>query len=51
MKIGSKVEVNTKHYGIMTGKVIMCDSQGWIIKPDDHPRCIVAQREDIKLIK
>ena len=51
MKIGSKVSVKTKHYGTVTGKIIMCDREGWIIKPEDHPRNIIAQRQDIKLIK
>jgi len=49
MKIGTKVQVKTKHYGTKTGKIIMCAREGWIIKPDDHPRCIIAQRQDIKI--
>ncbi len=51
MKIGTKVQVNTKHYGTKTGKIIMYAREGWIIKPDDHPRNIIAQRQDIKVIR
>ena len=50
MKIGSKVSVETKHYGIKTGTIIDHASYGWIIKPDDHPRNIVAMIEDIQTI-
>ena len=51
MQIGSKVSVQTKHFGTKTGTVIKHASYGWIIKPDDHPRNIVARIEDIKIIK
>ena len=51
MKIGSKVSVRTKHYGIKTGTIIEQAGFGWIIKPDDHPRNIAAMIEDIKIIK
>ena len=51
MQIGCKVSVKTKHYGTKTGTVIENASFGWIIKPDDHPRNIVARIEDIKIIK
>ena len=50
MEIGSKVSVKTKHYGTKTGTIIDHGSHGWIIKPDDHPRNIVARIEDIKII-
>tara|TARA_Y100001963_G_scaffold113202_1_gene156765 strand:+ start:87 stop:263 length:177 start_codon:yes stop_codon:yes gene_type:complete len=51
MKIGSKVNVKTKHFGSQTGTVIEQASFGWIIQPDHHPRNIVARIEDIKIIK
>ena len=53
MKIGNKVSVKTKHFGTKTGTVIELGYDGgftWIIKPDDHPRNIVARIEDIKII-
>ena len=51
MQIGTKVSVETKHYGIKTGTVIEARSaMVWIIKPDDHPRNIAARIEDIKII-
>ena len=56
MKIGTKVSVKTKHYGIKTGTLVQYarPTHGqpyWIIKPDDHPRNIAARIEDIKIIK
>jgi len=52
MNIGNKVRVKTKHYGIKTGTIIEARSAlVWLIKPDDHPRNIVANIEDIKIIK
>ena len=50
MKIGNKVSVKTKHYGTKTGIVIEQAGFGWIIKPDDHPRNIAAEEQDIKII-
>ena len=51
MKIGTKVQVNTKHYGKLAGTVIAWASHGWIIKPDNHPRNIAAAPKDIKVIR
>ena len=56
MKIGTKVQVKTKHYGIKTGTVIaegfMNHGQPhYIIKADDHPRNIAAATKDIKIIR
>ena len=56
MKIGTKVSVKTKHYGIKTGTLIQYarPTHGqpyWIIKPDDHPRDIAAVKQDIKIVR
>ena len=56
MEIGTKVQVNTKHYGIKTGTLVaeafMNHGQPyWIIKPDNHPRNIAAAPKDIKVIR
>jgi hypothetical protein len=50
MEIGTKVSVKTKHYGIKTGTIIEHDSNGWTVKPDDHPRLVLAHIKDIKVI-
>ena len=56
MKIGTKVSVKTKHYGIKTGTLVQYarPTHGqpyWIIKPDDHPRDIAAVKQDIKVLR
>ena len=56
MEIGTKVQVNTKHYGIKTGTVVaegfMNHGQPYcLIKADDHPRNIAAATKDIKIIR
>ena len=56
MKIGTKVSVKTKHYGIKTGTLIaegfMNHGQPYcLIKADDHPRNIAAAPKDIKVIR
>jgi len=57
MKIGNKVSVKTKHYGEKIGVIIEArPNKEWpqmseyLIKPDDHPRNIIARTEDIKII-
>ena len=60
MKIGTKVQVNTKHYGVQTGTIIAnrlyranddVTLSLFRIKPDNHPRDIDARRRDIKVIR
>ena len=54
MQVGDLVKVKTKHYGDKTGFVIgkVEDSRGisWLIAPTDHPRNIIADPQDMKVI-
>tara|TARA_Y100000817_G_scaffold259179_1_gene213074 strand:+ start:63 stop:242 length:180 start_codon:yes stop_codon:yes gene_type:complete len=54
MEVGDLVKVETKHYGEKTGFVIekVEDSYGvsWVIAPTDHPRNILAESQDLKVI-
>ena len=54
MQVGDLVKVETKHYGYKTGFVIekVEDSYGvsWLIAPTDHPRNIMAEPQDLKVI-
>ena len=54
MKIGTRVSVKTKHYGIQTGTIVAKNEwsvkETWRIQPDNHPRDIDARRRDIKII-
>ena len=54
MRVGDLVKVETKHYGEKAGFVIekVEDSYGvsWLIAPTDHPRNIMAEPQDLKVI-
>ena len=54
MKVGDLVKVETKHYGEKIGFVIEKVEDGygvsWLIAPTDHPRNIMAESHDLKLI-
>ena len=54
MNAGDLVRVKTKHYGEKTGFVIekVEDSWGvsWLVAPTDHPRNIMAEPHDMKVI-
>ena len=60
MKIGTRVSVKTKHYGVQTGTIVAKDEwragddvtlDVWRIKPDNHPRNIDALEHHIKVIR
>ena len=54
MNAGDLVRVKTKHYGEKTGFAIekVEDSWGvsWLVAPTDHPRNIMAEPQDMKVI-
>lgn len=50
MKVGDLVRVSTKHYGSKLGVVIAIDEDGIHIKPQKHPRNIIAGRADVTVL-
>ena len=50
MKVGDLVRVRTKHYGEMLGVVVEVDEDGIRVKPQAHPRDIVALPKDVKVL-
>jgi hypothetical protein len=50
MKVGDLVRVYTKHYGEKLGVVVEVDKEGVRIKPQAHPRDIVALPQDVKVL-
>lgn len=50
MKVGDLVRVRTKHYGTKLGVVVAIDDDGVHIKPQKHPRDIVALRSDVTVL-
>ncbi len=51
MKVGDLVKVKTKHYGVKTGVVAKIDDDGIHIIPNDHPRNIIASKQDVTWFK
>ena len=49
-KVGDLVRVRTKHYGEMLGVVVKVEKEGIRIKPQAHPRDIVALPQDVKVL-
>ena len=49
-KVGDLVRVRTKHYGEMLGVVVDVDKDGFHIKPQNHPRNILAVERDVKVL-
>ena len=47
MRVGDLVNVNTKHYGEKLGVVTKIDEVGVWIKPQKHPRNILARPQDV----
>jgi hypothetical protein len=47
MKIGDLVRVRTKHYGSKLGVIVNIDEDGIHVKPQKHPRNIIAGRADV----
>ena len=50
VKVGDLVRVRTKHYGEMLGVVVDVDKDGFHIKPQNHPRNILAVERDVKVL-
>ncbi len=49
-KVGDLVRVRTKHYGEKLGVIIEIDKDGIHIKPQAHPRNILATEGDVKVL-
>jgi hypothetical protein len=50
VKVGDLVRVRTKFYGSKLGVIIEIDDDGIHIKPQKHPRNIIAGRADITVL-
>ena len=50
MKVGDLVRVRTKLYGEKLGVVIEVDKDGIRVKPQNHPRNILALPQDVKVL-
>ena len=49
-KVGDLVRVRTKHYGEKLGIVVDIEKEGIRIKPQAHPRDILAVESDVKVL-
>ena len=49
-KVGDLVRVSTKHHGEKLGVVVKVDKDGVHIKPQNHPRNILALHQDVKVL-
>ena len=49
-KAGDLVRVRTKHYGEKLGVVVEVTKEGFRIKPQNHPRDILAVESDVKVL-
>ena len=49
-KVGDLVRVRTKHYGEKLGVVVEVDKDGIHVKPQNHPRNILAAESDVKVL-
>ena len=50
MKKGDLVRVRTKHYGEKLGVITEVTKEGFRIKPQNHPRDILAAESDVKVL-
>tara|TARA_B100001113_G_C20531152_1_gene371822 strand:+ start:260 stop:421 length:162 start_codon:yes stop_codon:yes gene_type:complete len=50
MKVGDLVRVHTRHYGDKLGVIVEVDKDGVRVKPQAHPRDIVALPKDVKVL-
>ena len=54
MKVGDLVTVKTKHYGdkmgVLVEKIVDSWGESWIVSPTDHPRDIIAEKIDVRLL-
>ena len=49
-KVGDLVRVRTKHHGEKLGVVVKIEKEGIRIKPQNHPREILAAESDVKVL-
>ncbi len=49
-KVGDLVRVRTKQYGEKLGVVVEVTKEGFRIKPQAHPRDIIAAESDVKVL-
>jgi hypothetical protein len=49
-KVGDLVRVRTKHYGEKLGVVVEVNRDGVHVKPQNHPRNILAAESDVKVL-
>lgn len=54
MKVGDLVTIRTKHYGDKIGflaeKIVDSWGESWVVSSTDHPRDIIAEKIDIRLL-
>ncbi len=50
VKVGDLVRVRTKYYGEKLGVVVNITKDGVHIKPQNHPRNILALHQDVKVL-
>jgi hypothetical protein len=54
VKAGDLVKVKTKHYGVkivfLAEKIVDSWGESWIVSPTDHPRDIIAEKIDLRLV-
>ena len=50
MQVGDLVRVRTKHHGNKLGVIIKIDDMGVHIKPQNHPRDIIAMATDVTVL-
>ena len=50
MKKGDLVRVRTKHHGDKLGVIVGVDKEGVRVKPQAHPRDIVALPQDVEVL-
>ena len=50
VKVGDLVRVHTKNYGEKLGVIVEVTKNGFRIKPQAHPREILAAESDVKVL-
>jgi transcription elongation factor len=50
MKEGDLVKVKTKFYGEKLGMILEVNKDGVLIKPQNHPRNIIANPRDVTIL-
>ena len=49
-KVGDLVRVRIKHHGEKLGVVVNIEKEGIRVKPQAHPRDIIAAESDVKVL-